>query len=198
MNEEERSLIARNTAALERLNGVLGDLNRRQDYSNLLLLRVVLALGVEPPEAVKFLLELIPESKVLQAIAVPMGRPISKLDQQTTALLTYVDIVVWEIPAGHTGELVEVWMATTDYGKTQFRLVLANEEQWTNKYLVSAFTQRFKGNRLTENMKVIIQAKSSDGIEQTVYGSISGKLIPPLLIRPQPEREVSLDTSRVV
>lgn len=188
MNDEERRLIAQQTAALERLNGTLAGFGARQDYSNLLLLRMVLAMGLEPPEAVKLLLERIPEAKVLPAITVPLGRPVSKLDDVTTTSQTYVDIVDWEIPAGHTGELVEVWMATTDYDKTQFRLELANVEQWRDKYLVSAFTQRFKGNRLTETMKVLIQAKSSDGSGLTVYGSIAGKLIPPPpLVLPQPE-----------
>lgn len=188
MNEEERRLIAQQTAALERLNGTLAGLGARQDYSTLLLLRMVLAMGVEPPEAVKFLMELIPEANVLPTVAVPLGIPVSKLDRQITVSQDYIDIVEWEISAGHTGELVEVWMATTDYAKTQFRLVLADKEQWTDKYLLSPLTQPFKVNRLTETMKVLIQAKSSDGSGITVYGSIAGKLIPPLLVQPQTER----------
>lgn len=189
MNEEERRLIAQQTAAFERLGDALTGFSRRFDYANLLLLRMVLALGVEPPEAVKSLLEFLPEAKVLPAIAVPLGRPISKADDVTTTSQAYVDLIKWEIPAQHTGELVEISMATTDYTKTQFRLVLANEEQWTDKGIVSALTQRFRGNRLTEKMIVLIQAKSTDGTSITVRGTIAGKLIPPPLVPFKPGGE---------
>ncbi|MBA7597122.1 hypothetical protein ES703_04117 [subsurface metagenome] len=166
-------------AVLERLNGTLAGFGARQDSTNLLLLRMVLAMGLEPPEAVKFLLELIPGAEQLPGIAVPLGIPYSDLNRESTEETTYIDILEWVIPAGHTGELFEISLATSDYAKTMFRLVIANVEQWMDQYLISSFTQKFKDNKLTENMKVLIQAKSSDGSGVTAYGAIAGKLIPP-------------------
>jgi len=187
MTNEERALIAQQTAALERLNGDLAWFSTRQDYSTILLLRIVLALGVEPPEAVKSFLDLIPGVEALPAIAVPLGMPVSKLDRVATAETTYVDVVEWEVTAGHTGELSEIWMATTDYDKSMFRLVISGVKQWEDKYLLAAFTQRFKGNKLREKTKVLLQVKSSDGSGLTVYGSIAGKLILPPIKLAQPE-----------
>lgn len=179
MNEEERRLIAQQTAALERLNGAIASLSARQDHSNLLLLRMLLAQGLEPPEAVKHLLAMIPDAEKLQGIAVPLGIPYSDTNRVITTSRTYIDIIEWVIPAGHTGELFQIALATSDYAKTQFRLVIANVEQWTDQYHISSFTQEFRDNKLTENMKVLIQAKSSDGSGVTAYGGIAGKLIPP-------------------
>lgn len=176
MNDEERRLIAQQTATLDRLNS---ELSRRQDYTNLLLLRMLLAQGLEPPEAVKHLLDMIPESEKLRGIAVPLGIPYSNLDRQTITATTYTTIVEWEINAGHTAELFEISLASNNYAKTQFKLLISDIEQWTDKYLITAFTQRFKGNELSEKTKVILQAKSYDGTEIIAYGAIAGKLVPP-------------------
>ncbi len=175
--------IGRRVGWLEKLGDALTGLDERQDYTNRLLMRMLLALGVPAPPAPPEIIVHAPPGEVpqviIQQIAVPLGRPISKLDRVTTTSQTYVDVIEWEIPARHSGELFEVSMASDNFTKTQFRLVLANEEQWTDKYLISALTQPFRGNRLAELMKVVIQAQSSDGTEITAYGAIAGKLIQP-------------------
>ena len=172
MNEDERRLIAQNTAALQAFNKSLSD-------ANIISLRGLLAQGIEPPDAVEHLMALIPEAALLPGVSVPLGIPVSKLARKTTSETTYQDIVEWEITAGHTGQLFEISFGSDNYAKTQFRLVISDVEQWVDQYLPSALDQPFKDNRLLEKSKVVLQAKSSDATEITAYGAISGKLIPP-------------------
>lgn len=174
MNEQERQLLAQNTAALQAYNKSLTD-------ANLISLRGLLAQGIEPPDAVKYLLAHIPDAGKLPGVSVPLGIPVSKLDRETTSETTYQDVVEWEINAGHTGQLFEIALGSSNYDKTIFRLEISGVEQWKDKYLVSALDQPFKDNRLFEKTKVLIQAKSSDGTEIVAYGAIAGKLIPPAL-----------------
>ncbi|GAH52307.1 unnamed protein product, partial [marine sediment metagenome] len=82
----------------------------------------------------------------------------------------------WKIPDHYYGELFQVSMMADDYTHAQFRLVIANKEQWADKYLIAPLTQNFRGNELTETMLVQIQAKTDNVANPfTAYGEIAGK-----------------------
>ncbi|MBA7558268.1 hypothetical protein ES705_51065 [subsurface metagenome] len=67
-------------------------------------------------------------------------------------------------------------MMADDYTHALFRLVIANKEQWADKYLIVPLTQNFRGNELTETMLVQIQAKTDNVANPfTAYGEIAGK-----------------------
>jgi len=176
MDEDAKRLIAQQTASIERLIATVGG---GQGRTNIVLLRMLLAMGLEAPEGLEVVLAQLPKEERVPGVAVPLGIPVSMLEKETTVALTYIDILEWVIPAGHAGQLFEICLATTDYDKTQFRLVIAGEEQWADKYLQTALTQKWRDNKLPASSKVLIQAKSSDGSGCTIYAALAGKRIPP-------------------
>ena len=176
--QEFERLKAERLHILERAAKALSFEDEYWDFQMMLLLRLeVLArkqlnylaaiAGAAPPEP--------PRTPPV----ITYGTPVSKLDRLITTSQAYLNVVEWEVPALYRGELFDVEMAASDYSRTLFRLVLANKEQWADKYLPTAFAQRFENNRLTELMKVTIQAKSADGQQITAYGAISGNLFAP-------------------
>lgn len=184
--EEYERFLGHRVGWLERLGDAFSGIDERIDYTNQLLIRMLTAAGVSPPPTPTEPLDgvvpivLPPPIIALPEVGVPIGRPVSRQDSVTTTEQTeYQKVVEWTIPAQHTGELHEIAMATSNYTKTHFRLVLAGEEQWADEILVAPLTQPFRGNKLFENTVVGIYAKSSDGTSITVYAAIAGKLIPP-------------------
>lgn len=171
---------------LEALGDALTGIDERQDYTNLLLMRLSIVLGapaVAPPEAPAAIIPItypppipgLPPAPVRPAVT-PLGTPVSKLDSVNITTTDYQAVVEWVIPDQYYGELFEISMIADDFTHAQFRLVIANKEQWADKYLMASLTQQFKGNELTERMLVQIQAKTDNVANPfTAYGEIAGK-----------------------
>ena len=172
---------------LERLGDALTGIDERVDYTNILLIRLALLWGIPPtalPEAPPALMPIaVPYTptiypvRPIRPVMTPLGTPISKLDKANiTSATEYKTVVEWKIADHFYGELFELSMTADDYTHAQFRLVIANKEQWTDKYLMSSLTQSFRGNELTERMLVQIQAKTDNEANPiTAYGEIAGK-----------------------
>ncbi|MBA7706075.1 hypothetical protein ES703_114921 [subsurface metagenome] len=171
---------------LEALGDCLTGVDERLDYTNLLLMRLSIVLGVPavaPPEAAPTIIPIIYPAPIpglppapVRPTVTPLGTPVSKLDRVNITLTTYQTVVEWEIPDHYYGELFQISMMADDYTHAQFRLVIANKEQWADKYLISALTQGFRGNELTETMLVQIQAKTDNEANPFyAWGEIAGK-----------------------
>ncbi len=171
---------------LEALGDCLTGVDERLDYTNLLLMRLGIVLGVPavaPPGAPPAIIPIIYPAPIpgvppapLRPTVTPLGIPVSKLDSVNITTTDYRTVVEWKIPDHYYGELFEISMIADDYTHAQFRLVIANKEQWADKYLMSALTQGFRGNELTETMLVQIQAKTDNVANPfTAYCEIAGK-----------------------
>ena len=171
---------------LEALGDAMTGIDERLDYTNRLLMKLGIVLGVPPelaPPAVTpitYFVYPMPTPALPPALpkptVTPLGTPVSKLDKVNITLTTYETVVEWNIPDHYYGELFQISMMADDYTHAQFRLVIANVEQWADKYLIAPLTQAFKGNELTEGMLVQIQAKTDNVANPfTAYGEIAGK-----------------------
>ncbi|MBA7500035.1 hypothetical protein ES704_02788 [subsurface metagenome] len=171
---------------LEALGDCLTGIDERLDYTNLLLMRLGIALGapaVAPPEAPPTFIPIIypppipglPPAPVRPTVT-PLGTPVSKLNRANITTTDYQTVVEWKIPDHYYGELFQVSMMADGYTNALFRLVIANKEQWADKYLLAPLTQEFRGNELTEGMLVQIQAKTDNEANPfTAYGEVAGK-----------------------
>ena len=166
---------------LEALGDALTGLDERLDYTNIMLIRLAILWGYKPPEVgvpaipTPITITYPPLALPLPTIT-PLGTPVSKLDRLNVTETDYQTVVEWKIPDHYYGELFQVSMMADDYTHAQFRLVIANKEQWADKYLIAPLTQEFKGNELTETMLVQIQAKTDNVANPfTAYGEIAGK-----------------------
>ena len=172
---------------LERLGDALTGIDERVDYTNILLIRLALLWGIPPtavPEAPPALMPLaVPYTptvypvRPIMPVMTPLGTPVSKLDKASiTSATEYKTVVEWKIPEHYYGELFQVSMMADDYVHAQFRLVIANKEQWRDKYLIAVLAQGFRGTELTERMLVQIQAKTDNEANPFVaYAEIAGK-----------------------
>lgn len=192
---EYEKYIGERVGWLERLGDALSGLDERLDYTNILLIRLLLLWGMpaavipEAPPAVTPIGITIPTYPTLAPpptvypvrpvipTMTPLGTPISKLDRVSiTSATGYQTVVEWTIPDRYFGELFQISLMASDYTHALFRLVLFDKEQWIDKYLMSALTQEFRGNELTERMKCLIQAKTDNVVNPfTAWGEIAGK-----------------------
>ncbi len=102
------------------------------------------------------------------------GAPVSRLDRLVTNSVLYQEVVSWVVAAGKEGDLHEVSMFSTDFTKTQFRLTIAGVQQWTDVVVGTSLSIPFRANRLAASDQVLLEARSTDGTQVTVDGSISG------------------------
>ena len=169
---------------LEALGDALTGMDERLDYTNILLIQLLLLWGAPTvPEAPPTItptgiaLPTIYPVRPVIPVMTPLGTPVSKLDRvNITSDTEYQTLVEWKIPDHYFGELFEVSMMADDYTHAQFRLVIANKEQWTDKYLAASLTQWFQGDELTETMLTQIQAKTDNAANPFyAWGEIAGK-----------------------
>ncbi|MBA7520410.1 hypothetical protein ES705_12506 [subsurface metagenome] len=161
---------------LEALGDCLTGLDERLDYTNIMLIRLATLWGYIAPEAPPEYPPYPPYPPIPTPVVTPLGIPVSKLDSVNITTTDYQTVVEWKIPDHYYGELFEISMIADDYTHAQFRLVIANKEQWADKYLLAPLTQEFRGNELTETMLVQIQAKTDNVANPfTAYGEIAGK-----------------------
>lgn len=171
---------------LEELGDALTGIDERLDFTNLLLMRLGIVLGapaIAPPEAPPTAIPIVYPPPILglppapvRPTVTPLGTPVSKLDRVNITKIEYETVVEWKIPDHYYGELFQVSMMADEYTHALFRLLIANTEQWTDKYLLAPLTQEFRGNELTEGMLVQIQAKTDDVINSFyAWGEIAGK-----------------------
>lgn len=107
-----------------------------------------------------------------------LATPIARLDRYAGDDDTYQEVVSWTVDAGYRGELSEIAFMSSNYSKTEFKLVIAGTTQFTDIVVGAAVSLPFKGNKLASASVVILYARSPDGITSiTVDGSITGKLL---------------------
>lgn len=191
--KEYEQYVGERVTWLERLGDALTGLDERLDYSNILLIRLLLLLGAPvealppaPPTVTPIVMPpylapappptIYPVRPIIPT-ATPLGTPVSKLDFVNIISATeYQTVVEWTIPDHYYGELFEISIIADDYTHALFHLVIASKEQWTDKRLMSVLAQGFRGNELSERMVVQIQAKTDNAANPFyAYGEIAGK-----------------------
>lgn len=132
---------------------------------------------VKPPEG--YIKSIIFTIRPAVPLPEDVGQPISRAASLTTTLTTYSDVLTWRVSPNRSGALAEVSLDSNNLVLTNWRLLIADNEQWTNfnprRALSIPFPPR---NQLPEQATVVLQAASTDGTSIIAYGSIVGKEYP--------------------
>lgn len=87
----------------------------------------------------------------------------------------YQAVATWTVTSTRSGKLVDVSMITSNYSKTNWKLVVAGDELFTGLQIGGALTKIFGELSLAGGDVVELSAASSDGTSITADGSITGK-----------------------
>lgn len=105
------------------------------------------------------------------------GSPIARVDRYSGSDEEYQEVVKWTVTKGKQGELKEVSMISDTYAKTEFKLTIAGEEQFTDVIIQAPLTLPFPENSLPAGSVVLLECRSTDGTALVVDGSITGREI---------------------
>jgi len=111
-----------------------------------------------------------------EAEATLVGLPIFRWDRQTIGALVWTELVRWDIPAGSTGDLGEISLATDNAAKTRYRVTIAGVDQNVPDVQLASLVRIpwATGNVLAAGTSVVIEVLSTDGTGVTVDGLITG------------------------
>ena len=114
--------------------------------------------------------EVVPPSSLTQ-------KAVLALDRLTTSSATYGTVVSYTVPASKVAELSGLELMASNYTLAQFRVTIAGEVKFTDKYLQAPFNPVFPDVNLKAGDVVLIEAKSDGATSITVDGAIDGKEI---------------------
>ena len=97
------------------------------------------------------------------------------LDRLTTSSAVYATVVSYTVLVGKAALLSGLEIACSDYTKGQFRVTIAGEVKFTDKYLQTTFNPTFPDVNLKAGDVVLIEAKSDGSTSINVDGAIEGK-----------------------
>jgi len=104
-------------------------------------------------------------------------KAICSLSRWSGADATYQTVTSYTVPPGKSFVLDAVEMVSSTYVVAQFRLTIAGDEKFADKYLQSPFNPRFSLANLQAGDIVLLECKSDGSTSITVDGSIEGKEI---------------------
>lgn len=99
------------------------------------------------------------------------------LARLTTSSATYAEVISFTVPADRTFVLSALEIASSNYAKGQFRVTIAGEQKFADRYLQTTFNPTFANVNLAAGQQVLIEAKSDGSTSINVDGAIEGKEI---------------------
>ena len=119
--------------------------------------------------------------KFLQNLLKPKtARPYVNLDRVTTTKQEYVKVVEWKVASDFKGELEGVTLncpVVADYDNTHWKLEVAAQVKFKDKYIGTALTLGFGGCEVHTDQTVTLWGKSVTGVAVKMDGAIYGKEI---------------------
>lgn len=124
------------------------------------------------------------------------GKPIARTGSLATSALTYGTVASWTVADNRSGNLYEVSMDSSNYGKTNWRLTIAGEVHFVDQVYARTLSIVFPKNQIPEDAVIVLAAASTDGTAVTAYGEISGKEFPAYIfsLKPRKAGNVTLHT----
>jgi hypothetical protein len=101
--------------------------------------------------------------------------PIAVIDRYSGVDTDYQEVCSWTVTASKTGILKEVSMTSDELDKTYFKLEIGGSTIFEDVMIGQAIALPFPDLALDGDDEVKLSAKSSDGTNITVDGSITGK-----------------------
>ena len=106
------------------------------------------------------------------------GTPIMRINEYSGKDKEWVELMRWDIPMGHLGDLHSVVLITDNTQKTRYRLVIGNIDQYvpTDRPAYSPLEMVWRRNQVPGGTSVYVEVLSIDGTEITVNSLLTGSI----------------------
>ncbi|GAI00477.1 unnamed protein product [marine sediment metagenome] len=104
------------------------------------------------------------------------GVPVLKINRYSGGDQSWVELVRWDIPEGHQGDLHQIVVRMDDVSKTRLRLVIGDVDQKipTDRDMYSPLELSWRRNRVPGRTTVYVEVLSIDGTAIVVHGLLLG------------------------
>lgn len=100
---------------------------------------------------------------------------LSKLAKVTTSSTSYQELVNYTVPASTVAIIGGIEFYADPTSKGRFRLTIGGVVKWADQEIPTALNHYIADAHLAAGVVVLLEGKSSDGTEVSLWGSIEGK-----------------------
>jgi len=98
---------------------------------------------------------------------------LENLAAETTT--SFKTVFLWEVPEGFEGGLEEISMYSSRPATTRWLLLISEQEQFNDKTIHTTLTLPYGDVTIHTGQKVILRARTTDGVATDIDGSLTGE-----------------------